>query len=227
MEKELRVALVLTAGGLKEIWGKDGKRLPFWYHWSLFKKRVKERERRGEITVVYKEELKGETIARLKKALRLFQSGVVGLIICVGGYSPRRKRLGLKDSVAMMNEWLIAHGVDERFIVGGDATSVDTGTNMEEFIGRFKRVQLLRKPTIYLVTSWYHLFRAKVELYRALKKEKLEANIICAPAFPRLDAVTLKYEYASNLLMEILNLVSLLLPGIKSWWRKREHESRE
>lgn len=227
MEKELKVALVLTAGGLKEIYGKGGKRLPFWYHCPLFKKRIKKLEEKNRYPVVYKEELKRETIARLAKTLEVFKTGIVSLIFCVGGYSPRRKKMGLKDSVEMMNEWLIAHGVNKEAVVGGDAISVDTGTNIEEFLGHLKKLGIPQRLTIYLVTSWYHLFRGKIELSRALKKEKIAADIICVPTFPKFDVETLKYEYAWNLLTEPLKLFSLISPALKSWWRKREYEARK
>jgi uncharacterized SAM-binding protein YcdF (DUF218 family) len=227
MEKELKVALVLTAGGIKEIYGKDGKQLSAWYHQPFFKKRVKKLEQKGEVTVRYVEKLKKETIARLAKAIELFKTNIVSLIFCVGGYSPRRKKLGLKDSVEMMNEWLIANGADKKSVIGGDAISVDTGTNIEEFLEHLKKLGISQKLTIYLVTSWYHLFRSRIELSRALKKEKIVANIICVPAFPGFDTETLKYEYAWNLLTEHLKLFSLLSPALKSWWRKREYETRK
>lgn len=228
MAEGVRVALVLTAGGLKDIYGKDGKRLSAWFHQPFLKKRMKKLEQRGEVVVCHKEELKKETIARLAKALELFRAGIVNLVCCVGGFSPRRGKLGLKDSVEMMNEWLIAHGVDKSAVVGGDAISVDTGTNIEEFIGHLKRLGISQKLTIYLTTSWYHLFRGKVELKAALRRNGISATIISVPAYPDLfDAETLKYEYLWNLLTEPIKIFSLVFPWLKKGWRKRELESRQ
>lgn len=222
----IRVALVLTAGGLKEIYGRNGKRLPFWYHWPLFKKRIKKLEERGKVTVRHKEELKGETIARLQTALELFLSGVVSLIFCTGGYSPRRKKLGIRDSVAMMKEWLVNHGAIQKSTIG-EAMSVDTGGNIEEFIQILKKMKLSNyRLTIYLVTSWYHLFRSKRELINALELEGISATIISVAAFPKFDAETLKYEYLWNLLTEPIKVFSLIFPKLKFSWRKREYEAR-
>ncbi len=225
--REIKVALVLTAGGLKEIYNRNGKRLPFWYHCPLFKKRIKKLEQQGKVAVRYKEELKGETIARLQKALDLLLAGVVSLIFCTGGYSPRRKKLGLKDSVEMMKEWLVARGAAQDLTIG-DAMSVDTGGNIEEFILQIKKLKLAgNQLTIYLVTSWYHLFRSKRELINALKVEGIPAAIISVAAFPAFDWEILKYEYLWNLLTEPIKIFSLVFPRLKFSWRKREYEARQ
>lgn len=219
---------MLTAGGLKEIYGKDGKRVSAWFHQPLFKKRIRKLEQRGEVVVRHKEELKRETIARLAKVLELFGAGIVSLICCVGGYSPRRKKMGLKDSVEMMNEWLISHGVNRQALIGGDAISVDTGTNIVEFIGHLKKLGITQNLIIHLTTSWYHLFRAKMELKAALRRNGISATIISVPAYPDLfDAETLKYEYLWNLLTEPIKIFSLVFPWLKKGWRKRELESRQ
>jgi len=225
--QEIKIALVLTAGGLKEIYDRNGKRLSFWYYCPLFKKRIKKMEGKGRVEVCHKEELKGETIARLQKTLELFLAGVVSLIFCTGGYSPRRKKLGLKDSVAMMKEWLVNHGAVQQSTIG-EAMSVDTGGNIEEFIQQIKKTKLSEKQlTIYLVTSWYHLFRSKRELVNALETEGISATIISVAAFPKFDAETLKYEYLWNLLTEPIKIFSLVFPTLKLSWRKREYEARQ
>ncbi len=226
-KKELKIALVLTAGSLKEVYNRRERRLPFWLHWPLFKGRVKKLEHKEEIKIVYREELKGETIARLDKVLRLFTSCEIDLIACTGGYSPKRKRLKLKDSVEMMNHWLSFRGVGKETILGGEATSVDTGTNIREFLERLKRIESPQKITIYLVTSWYHLFRGKIELKKALIRAGIKATIFCIPVFPKWEAETLKYEYVWNILTEPLKLFSLPFPTIKYWWEKRELEMRK
>lgn len=226
MKRHASVALVLTAGGLKEIYDRNGKRLPFLFHWPFFNSRMKQCQNRGEVVIRYEDRLKSETISRLEKALELYGSGIVELIFNVGGFQPARKKLGLRDSVEMMNDWLIEKGIKEETVIG-KAFSVDTGGNIDEFIHQIRKLGLTNSIKVYLVTSWYHLFRSKVELKRALRKQNISAVIKCIPVFPKMDVETLKYEYLFNLLFEPYKILSLIFPGIKTRWRKSEYEARK
>jgi uncharacterized SAM-binding protein YcdF (DUF218 family) len=127
----------------------------------------------------------------------------------------------------MMKEWLVNHGAIQKSTIG-EAMSVDTGGNIEEFIQIIKKMKLSdHRLTIYLVTSWYHLFRSKRELINALELEGISATIISVAAFPKFDAETLKYEYLWNLLTEPVKVFSLVFPKLKFSWRKREYEARQ
>ena len=228
MKDCLNIALVLTAGAKREAYYVSGKPLPFWYLYPPFKNKIKEWERIGKIVVIHKETLKSETIARLEKAAQLFSLNTVDFIISVGGYSPGRLKLGLKDSVELMNEWLVAHGVSSAAILGGNVTSVDTGTNIEEFIGHLRRLKISQKLTIYLVTSWYHIFRARIELKAVLKRIGIDAVVIDVPIFPSFNVETLKYEYLWNIVSEFLiKIPGLLFPRIKIIMREQEYEVRK
>jgi hypothetical protein len=227
MKDCLNVALVLTAGAKREIYDTNGKPLPFWYLYPPFKNKIKEWERIRKVFVIHEESLKGETIARLEKAARLFFLETVDFIISVGGYSPGRLKLGLKDSVELMNEWLADHGVSSSAILGGNVTSVDTGTNIEEFIKHLRRLEISQKLIIYLVTSWYHVFRARIELKAALRRRGIDAIIINISVFPDLNPETLRYEYLWNIVSEFLiKIPGLLFPRIKIIMREREYKVR-
>jgi len=227
----MKVVLIPTAGALKEIYDRiSGERLPFWLHWPLLKQQINQWGKDGIVTVRHIERLKPETIVRLEKALEVFRSSSADMIFCVGGYSPRRERMGIKDSVQMMNDWLLDHGVPEHSVNTGKVFSVDTGTNAREFFVRFERAAgLPRSLTIYLVTSWYHLFRAKVELKKVLKDGGIPARIVPVPAWPSLlDRETLEYECLWNIPTEFF----MKIPGLLSWalkmkMREFEYHARQ
>lgn len=133
-----------------------------------------------------------ELITRIETAARAYKEGLAGVIIASGGTLPGRTR----SEAEVMAEKLMALGVPKRAIVR-EERSCDTPQNM-----RFSRAMLggERKPRVLIVTSDYHMMRAKILARRAgFRAAGYPAALVHDQAWKRLRAM--EWAYTLDALM--------------------------
>lgn len=220
------VAFTPTTGALKNVFWKNGSQAPFWLTWPLLKGYMTRLEQEGRLSVRFLNKLKLETIVRLDGALELSREFPIDVFFLSGGKTGRRPPGS--DSVVMMKDYLLKSRIDENAVVL-DRDTLQTTDKIDMFLKYLESLDA-GVITVWVVTSWYHLPRVLYLLRKGIVKSRAlsgkRISIRWKKVFPPLTSECLKYEYAYNLLVELVEYLTTDSEIIRRWWLQREIKLR-
>lgn len=189
---EMKIGVVPTAGAITYAYW-FGRKMPFWSCWPILKWFCK----LSGMEFRYIPELKEETRCRLDRVVELFLSGNVDYILLVGGWSKKRD----PSVFELSKRYLIAKSIPEEKIFGG-SNSLDSDSHAREARQCLGKYPASLPVAVNLVTSHYHMFRAK----RTLEREGVVVSE-CYPVHPSRAGECWRNEYGFNLYTEWLKIV--------------------
>jgi hypothetical protein len=213
------VCFVLTSGRekkvVKKILGKEIA-LPFFLGWPLFRLLCP----LFGLKIVFSD-LKEETKSRFNKACEIIKSKKARIVFVSGKYADH------PDALNVTKNYFLGQGISEKMI-DAESLSLDTQGNIEQLFHELKKHYPYSKTfSIFLVTSFYHMRRARRILEQIVENDKSDVLVHEVNTYPRLSWKSIRQDYLFNILTEWTRGFwenSRLNKFFLSNWKKTEKE---